>query len=554
VHEPGVGADVDVRRYAKALGRRKLTVLVVVLTMVLAAVALSLVQKRVYSADAQVLVQPGSSRSVFDNGPPATIDPALQIGTEIKVVESKPVQNAVERRLGKVAKVSATRETDTLIIDVRGQAPSARRAAVVANTYASTYIEQRHSQAVRDFEDAVRTLQDKVTDLQRQIDDVDRRLVATPAPSSAVASSLGAQRNALTTQQGTFRQQLDQLQVQASLAGGGAKLIASAITPKGPSQPRILRNVLLALIAGLAFGVSLALVREYMDDSIRTADDVDAVAGGLPLIGAVPVVADWRRDPDAPRLLGSSERTSPAAEAFRSLRTSLQLLNIERQPTVIQFTSPLAGEGKTTTACNLAVALAAAGQRVVVVDFDLRRPRVDATFGLSAGPGFTSVLAGHLPLTEAVRPVATHERLFILAAGPTPPNPSELLAARRTSEVVFALQSTYDMVIIDSPPVLPVTDAVALSAWVDATVIVVAADSTTKRGLAGALRVLRQSETPVVGVVLNQARPEAGYGYGYGYDEPGGNARSGAGGAGAGGVGNGQRTGGVPESPSRPLA
>jgi receptor protein-tyrosine kinase len=420
----------------------------------------------------------------------------------------------------------------------------------VANTYAAVYTDQRRAQSAHDLENAGRALQDKIAALQGQIDGIDRRLSSSETPSSAVASTLGAQRNVLATQQGTFRQQLDQLQVQGSVAGSGTRLIAAAAPPNGPAQPRTARNVLLALVAGLVFGVSLALVREYMDDSIRTAEDVDAIAGGLPLIGVVPAVVLWQKDAGSPRVLGPSEGTSPAAEAFRSLRTSLQLLNVERQPTVIQFTSPLAGEGKTTTTCNLAVALAAAGQRVVVVDSDLRRPRVDATFALGHGGGFTSVLAGDLELVGAVRPVPGHERLFALTAGPAPPNPSELLASRKTSELLYALQSTYDMVVIDSPPVLPVTDAVALSAWVDATVVVVAADSTTKRALAGALRVLRQSEAPVVGIVLNEAQPDVGYGYGYAYDDAVTGSRSRAGGAGADRADNGEWAGGVPESPA----
>lgn len=513
--EADAGVEVDIRRYAKALERRKFTVLVVTGIMVLAALLLSLIQSRVYSADAQVLVQPTGNDVLFQNGPPETVDPTLELGTDIKVLESKPLQTEVEHRIGKVAKVSVRRDTDTLILDVTGQASTAPRAALVANTYAQAFIDQRQAQAAASSADAVRTLQDKVADLQRQIDAVDARL-AQAGLGSAVASALGAQRSSLSTQQGVFRQQLDQLEVQTTVSGSGARIVARATPPHGPSQPRVLRNLLLALIAGLVLGVTVAFVREYMDDSIRTTDDVDDVAGGLPLIGTVPAVTAWQRDPTAPRLATASD-AMPAAEAFRSIRTSLQLLNVEVQPTVIQMTSPAAGEGKTTATCNLALAFAEAGQRVVVVDLDLRRPRVDAVFGLSPGVGFTTVMARESELATTVRRVPGEDRLFVLPAGPPPPNPSELLASRKTSELIYTLQSTYDMVIIDSAPVLPVTDAVVLSAWVDATVLVVAADKTTKRGVTGALRILGQSDAPLVGIVLNQAGPDATYGYGYGY-------------------------------------
>src|SRR3954451_13891935 len=183
----------------------------------------------------------------------------------------------------------------------------------------------------------------------------------------------------------------------------------------------------------------------------------------------------------------------------------------------VQVTSPRAAEGKTTTLANLAVALARAGQRVVMVDCDLRRPRIHDFFGVTNEVGFTSVLLGELPLSEAVQEVPGERLLMLLASGMLPPNPSELLASQRTVQILAALQSESDVVLIDSPPMLPVTDAAVLCARVDATLLVTRAGTTGRRELARAIELLHQVDAPLVGTVFNGVSDESAYGYTYSY-------------------------------------
>jgi tyrosine-protein kinase len=182
----------------------------------------------------------------------------------------------------------------------------------------------------------------------------------------------------------------------------------------------------------------------------------------------------------------------------------------------VQITSPSAAEGKTTTLTNLAVALASAGQRVVMVDCDLRRPRLHQFFRLPNEVGFTSVLLGELPLREAVQQVGKGD-IVMLASGPLPPNPSELLSSQRTVQVLAALQAEADVVLIDSPPVLPVTDAAVLSARVDATLLVTRAGTTTRKQLTRSVELLRQVDAPLVGTVFNSVSGSDAYGYAYNY-------------------------------------
>jgi len=183
----------------------------------------------------------------------------------------------------------------------------------------------------------------------------------------------------------------------------------------------------------------------------------------------------------------------------------------------IQITSPVAGDGKTTTVANLAVVLARAGQRVTILSCDLRRPRIHEYFGLPNSVGFTSVLLGEVSLSAALQQVPDENGITLVASGPLPPNPSEILSSRRTAEVIKALQTQCDTVLVDCPPVLPVTDAAVLSSQVDGTVVVVNAGVTTGKQLTRSIELLRQVQAPLVGVVLNGEPRDDAYDNRYGY-------------------------------------
>src|SRR5215213_1650129 len=190
-------------------------------------------------------------------------------------------------------------------------------------------------------------------------------------------------------------------------------------------------------------------------------------------------------------------------------------MGLDQPMRTIQVTSANPQEGKTTTLANLAVALARSGSTVAIVCCDLRRPRVHEFFGLNNDVGFTSVLLGKVGLAGAMQEVPDQARLSLLASGPLPPNPSELLSSRRTVEVLGSLQAEYDIVLIDAPPVLPVTDALVLSGRVDATLLVAVAGATTRKEGARAVELLRQVDAPLVGAVLNGVDSEGSYGYAY---------------------------------------
>jgi succinoglycan biosynthesis transport protein ExoP len=511
--------ELELRDYLRVVRRRKWTIALVTIVVVGAAIGLSLIQTPVYRATAEVLLQAKSSESLFDPSTGNRNDPARAIQTEMQVLRSRPVRDLVEKKLGSSPKVSAAAVGQTDVIAVSAESTDPDRAAAIANAYATSYIEFRRSQSVDDLLSAAEQIQQKITDLQKQIDALAPPEAGATRPGatpSNAATDNSLQRESLQQQQALFRQKLDQTQVDAALKSGGAQLVTPAIASTSPVRPTPKRNAIVALAVGLMLGVGLAFLREYLDDRLKSKEDVEQVVPGVPVLGLIPALGGWK-DKSSTVVVSISDPKSPAAEAYRSLRTSVQFIGLDRSIRTLQITSPAQSEGKSTTIANLAVALAGAGQRVVIVDADLRRPRIHDFFGLDHAVGLTSVLIGDVSLARALLPAPGISRLHILPSGPIPPNPSELLASDRAADVFRTLGDHADIVLIDCPPVLPVTDATVLAHRIDATLLVVHAGHTEQRQLKRAAEMLAQVDAPLLGVVLNGVADESAYGYKYSY-------------------------------------
>jgi len=506
----------DLRSYLRVLRRRKTYIIISVVAVTAGALGLSLIQAKSYQGTSSLLLAPRNSEALFDTtNNQAGQTQAAATATQIELIQSAPVAEEVRKRIGIAPPISISQVGQTQVVHLNARSNQPATAALVANTYAKAYIDVRRSQALEDLGAAGQQVQGKVTDLEKQIS----AIPVTGNPPHASDPALEDRRQNLINQQSVFRQRLDQIQLEAGLNGGGAQLVTPAQAPTTPVSPKPVRNALVGFLGGLILGVALAFLFEQLDDSIKTKDDVDRVLHSIPTLGIIPAVEGWRSG--EARTVSIDEPTSQASEAYRSLRTSIGFMGLDRPLRVIQVTSPSAAEGKTTTIANLAVALTNIGKRVVVVDCDLRRPRIHAFFGMPNDVGFTSVLLGEVPMAEAVRP-AGRRHLKLLASGPLPPNPSELLSSPRTAQILRALQNEADIVLVDSPPVLPVTDSAVLSAHVDACLLVMRAGVTTRRQLTRAVEVLQQVASPLVGTVLNGVTADDGYGYAYNYGYYGG--------------------------------
>lgn len=506
----------ELRSSLRIVRHRKWTIVVFTLLVVAASAGASSLQTPIYQASADLLLQPRTTESIFDPTVAHAVSMLAAGPTEIRVVQSEPVRRIVEERIGAAPAVSVTNPAQSDFLVVTAESPDPERAALVANTYAQAYVDFRRQQAVDDIEAAIAPLEARIKALDAQL----AALAAVPAPGAAPGpvpfGSADAVREALERNRDLSVGRIDQLKLAAAQKTGGAQLFSGATAPTTPIRPTPVRTALVALVIGLVLGVGLAFLREYLDDSLKSREQVERTVPGVPVLGVIPVLTSWK-DKKSAVVVSVSDPQSTAAEAYRSLRTSVQFLGIERSLRTLQVTSPSATEGKSTTVANLAVAVARAGRRVVVVDADLRRSRLHHFFGLRHDVGFTSVLLGASPLVDALQKVPGVADLYLLASGPAPPNPSELLAGARCAEVLRDLGEHCDLVLIDCPPVLPVTDASVLASRVDGTLLVVSAATTERRQLRRAVQVLGHVNSPLLGVVFNGGADDSSYAYSYGY-------------------------------------
>lgn len=289
-------------------------------------------------------------------------------------------------------------------------------------------------------------------------------------------------------------------------------LVQQPVINKAAVAPVPTRNIALGLILGLLLGLGLAVLRERFDNRIRSKDDVEEFTD-VSVIGGIPFDADAPKHP----LIVRADPHSSRSEAFRSLRTNLQFVNAAKHPRVIVMTSSLAGEGKTTTTANLALTMAEAGAKVVLIEGDLRRPRLLRYLGMEGAVGITDVLIDRAELRDVIQRFGEHE-LGVIGAGQIPPNPSELLGSDAMRKVLDDLKEHFDYVIIDAPPLLPVTDAAILGAITDGTLLVTASGDVTTDQLQAALDSLDRVNATTLGIVLNKLpRKKGGRYYDYRY-------------------------------------
>lgn len=507
----------DLREYLTILKTRKWTIIGVVVLVVTSAVLFSLRQTPLYTAEARLLLK----QPVASNG---TILPAPAPQTESEVVASEPVAALVADKLDLQTSthdllnhLDVATVTVSLVLTVSYTSEDPELARDASNAFAQGYIDYRVEQTLEVLRTERKGVEQRIVSLQDQlaklIDDI---AAADAAGNSGLVNTLETQRSTLVARLGFLEQQLDDLQPEGTARANIGEVIEAAVLPTSPSSPDHVQNIALALFLGLAVGVGLAFLRERLDDRFRGHSDVER-ATGAPVLATVPKFNISKKRGGA--IAAYSEPKGGAAEAYRRLRTNLQFVALQREAKSLLVTSPSAGEGKTVSTANLAVALAQAGQRVIVVSADLRRPTIEDHFSLDQGArsqGLSTFLSGQdADAFELIRDPGI-QRMRLLPSGRIPPNPAELLASPRLEQLVAELEEAADFVLFDSPPLLAVTDVAILAAKVHATLLVIDANSTHRSAALRAKEELERNGGMLLGSMLNAFDPSSSpYGYGY---------------------------------------
>jgi len=447
---------VDLRDYALLLRKRWRLIVLCTLLAVAASLAATLATTPTYKASAQLFVSTATGAEGSVGGLSAGGQFAQQrVKSYADIVDSPPVTDVVVQELG------LDRSGRSLAKSIEATAPLD---TVLINV--------------------------DVTD-------------ADPAAAQRIANAVSER----------FTVVAGQLETPAGKTASPVKVsvVRTADLPSVPVSPRPKLNLALGLLVGLAVGAGAAVLRETLDTSIKGADEVTELLG-MPTLGLIAY------DPDAGKrpLIVHVDPQSTRAEAFRQLRTNLQFIDVDRKPRSIVVTSSVPQEGKSTTTCNLALALAQAGLRVILVEADLRRPRLADYLGLEGSVGLTDALVGRADLDDLIQPWGDGT-LQVLASGPAPPNPSELLGSHQMRELLRELESRCDLVLLDAPPLLPVTDAAVLAAHASGAIVIVRSGRTTREQARRAVEILRAVDVHLYGAVLNMVSTRGPDAYKYGY-------------------------------------
>lgn len=512
------GDDNDFLDYVRVLWRRKWLIAGAVAAAVATSQYIAQQQTPIYSAKSRIMLAV-SDAAVYSTDGNAVVDP-LQVETSVQLLESSKIRQAVRRQLGSASTglrdASARPIAGTRVIVITTRATSPEVAASSATAYAQVFSESRRDQAIENALELSRKLEERTVVAKAQLDELEAKL-ARAAGQPAEQQSLRQQRDVAATNYTSLRQKVDQATTEAAVRTGGAEVLDEGAGSHRPVSPRPQQSGATAAALGLMLGCVAAIAMEYLDDSLRTADQIDRrTRSTVPVLATIPALTDWR-DIDTPRLITVENPASPAAEAYRSLRTSVQLLEAAQNSPIIQISSPAASEGKTTTLANLAVAFSLANRKVTVVDCDLRRPRLNEFFGIKNEPGLTGVLAGDVPLHRALQmvDVGNGHAVRVLPAGRRAANPAELLGTARLKAILEALQAESDVVLLDAPPVLPVTDAIVLAARADCVLLVASLNQTSGRHFSRAVTAFKAAGAPLEGIVANGGPTDDLYRYNY---------------------------------------
>lgn len=433
--------------------------------------------------------------------------------TYIELLHTRQILDRVVERLqlppeqaGVVNAVRAQAIEETQLIRLSITDSNPQRAADVVNTVAQVFQELIEEQQLSRYASFAAVLTTEMQQLEAEIIAIQEQIAAFPPQEKrtdeekARVQQLQVSLNQYNATYSNLLYSLSQVRLAEAQTMSSVIVAEEARVPTTPDNPRTLQNVLLAALVGAVLAAVVVFVIDFLDDTVKSPEDIEQSAR-VPLLGSIARISG--RQPSAMLVTALAPR-SPVSEAYRTLRTNLQYSSIDVELRSILVSSATPSEGKSTTVANLAVVLAQSGNKVIIIDTDLRRPTQHRYFSLANTFGVTTAILDAASLVENYLQPTEIENLRVLTSGPLPPNPSELIDSQRLTELLRALREVADILILDSPPLLTVTDAAVLSRKVDGTLIVVEAGKTRKAMLAKAMAAIRAVDGKLLGVVMNR--------------------------------------------------
>ena len=505
------GELVDLRAYVEVLRRRALLIVIPTIFGLVLSLGYSLNQTPIYTATAKVLINPptGSTSQNPNN--------LISVDTEAQVAASAPIAGAVAKTLGApltitqvLNRVSVTTTLDTFVLAISYSDAEPAQAALGANAFAKAYLDFKTQQTQDQVSQQQASIESQLAELQRGQRQQNRILGKNP-PGTVEYRNAQDALSQISVRLALLASSLAQL---PQIVEPG-QIILPAAVPKAPSSPTIPLNAAFGLFLGLLCGVVAALVLNRMDDRVYDEADLQAYLD-VPLLATVPHVKGRHRQRVA-NLLMHLEPRSPAAEAYRSIRTNVASMAQKRHLKVFAFVSPVQGEGKSMTCANVAAALGQTDNRVLVLSADMRNPTIHEFFFASNKPGLGEVLEGKISFGEAVK--KTVGNVWVLSGGDFPPSPVELLQSPEMADLLLAVRQEFDFVLIDCPPVLGLADCLAVLPLVDAVLLVAKAGRTHVGAIVEARDRLERVGVSIEAIIINDIQVRRGqpgheaYGY-----------------------------------------
>ncbi len=517
---------MELRDYLNVLRARKWVVIQSVVIVTLTAVVVSLLQPPTYQGEVKVLISSQDAGAAIFGTSLGELSgqPERSLQTQVQLMQLRPLAETTVRKLGLkespevlLKRVEVTAVGQTNVVTIKATDVSQERAAAIANSMADAYVAWSRDTKRESIKAAADEVQRRLDEARVEILALGKKIAnARTTDKNGVVikdDSLQAELTIATDLYATLAEKLETLRVNEQLENGAGRVVSVAVADAVPIAPKPVRNAILGLAVGLVFGVGMAFLLEYLDNTIKSTDEAERLYGA-PVLGQIPL-EDFDKG-EKRRLTMVQHPGSPAAESYRALRNSLDFVNFQHDIRTLLVVSSTQGEGKSTVAANLAASLAQTGKKVVLVNSDFRRPTTDQFFAVNNLIGLSDVLTGVSSLKAALQRPGD-EQLLVLASGKMPPNPSELLGSEKMSELIEGLKDWADWIIVDSPPLLAVADTAAVARWVDGVLMVTRGGVSTRENARKGREMLEKVGARVIGVAVWGLEGDgSGTAYGYG--------------------------------------